>query len=441
MKRTPSSRNLVNSDLKGVPMLQPEPTLGDTKWFFHDRFGLFIHWGLYALPARHEWIKHREEIPDEKYDIYFRHFDPDLYDPGLWAYAAERAGMKYFCITTKHHEGFCLWDSALTDYKAPNTPAGKDLIRPMVDAFRAQGLKVGFYHSLIDWHHPDFVIDDVHSLRNHPDREKLNKTRDQAKYIQYLHGQVKELLTQYGQVDMLFYDFSYPDRGKGRKDWDSETLIQMTRELQPKILVNDRLDLLDVEGGWDYRTPEQNIPTEWVKVDGKPVYWELCHTFSGSWGYHRDETTWKSLEQLLILLIEAVSRGGNLLLNVGPTGRGEFDERALDRLAGMGEWMRRHSRSIYGCTQAPKDIPEPRDCLLTYNPDKSALYCHILSWPFKQLQMDGLAQRVEYAQLLNDASEVSMHLQKEDPKKSLVLNLPVQKPDVTIPVVELFLKS
>ena len=142
---------------------------GDTSWFVHDRFGMFIHWGLYALPARHEWVKHNEEIPDEVYEQYFRHFDPDLYDPALWAKTAAQAGMKYFVITTKHHEGFCLWDSQLTDYKAPNTPAGRDLLRPMVEAFRGQNLRVGLYHSLIDWHHPQYIIDPhIGPLRNAP---------------------------------------------------------------------------------------------------------------------------------------------------------------------------------------------------------------------------------------------------------------------------------
>lgn len=437
-------------------MFTPRPTVGDTSWFQHDRFGLFIHWGLYALPARHEWVKHIEQIPDDVYDIYFRHFDPDLYDPELWARAAAGAGMKYFCVTTKHHEGFCLWDSALTDYKAPNTPCGKDLLRPMVDAFRAQGLKVGFYHSLIDWHHPHFVIDDLHSLRNHPDRAKLNEGRDQRKYIEYLHGQVRELLTQFGKVDLMFYDFSYPPgshgrpetfTGKGRADWDSEALIKMTRELQPGIIVNDRLDLDDVEGGWDYKTPEQFMVREWVKVNGQPVVWETCQTFSGSWGYHRDEATWKSVEQLLLLLIDTVGHGGNLLLNVGPTGRGEFDERALDRLAGMGEWMKRHGRSIYGCTQAPPEFKAPQDCRLTYNPTTRRLYVHIFCWPLQVLHLDGFAGKVEYAQLLNDASEIRF-TQRDPyqasldgtPPDTLTLSLPVIKPKVTVPVIELFLK-
>jgi len=424
------------------------PTPGDTSWFVHDRFGMFIHWGLYALPARHEWIKQFEQIPDEVYDRYFKHFDPDLYDPQLWADAAANAGMKYFVITTKHHEGFCLWDSKLTDYKATNTAAGRDLIRPMVEAFRGRDLRVGFYHSLIDWHHPQFTIDDLHAMRNHPDRKKLNAKRDQKKYIEYLHGQVRELLTEYGKIDVLWFDFSYPSRpgyiGKGRQDWGSEKLYKMVRELQPQVILDDRLDLAD---GWDIKTPEQFQPREWVTVDGQPVVWEACQTFSGSWGYHRDEESWKSIDQLVQMLVDTVSKGGNLLLNVGPTGRGEFDERALDRLRGMGEWMKRHSRSIYGCTAAPKGFAAPTDCRLTYNPDTKRLYCHVFAWPFIQLHLDGLAGKIEYAQLLHDASEVKM---AEPPphqtaiesidRKTVTLHLPVKKPNVTVPVIELFLK-
>jgi len=425
--------------------LSTAPTAGDTSWFTHDRFGLFIHWGLYALPARHEWVKQNEQIPDETYDRYFRHFDPDLYDPEQWAAAAAGAGMKYFVVTSKHHEGFCLWDSKLTDYKAPDTPAGRDLLRPMVEAFRGRGLKVGFYHSLIDWHHPQFVIDKLHSMRNHPERQGLNQGRDQARYAEYLHGQVRELLTKYGQVDILWCDFSYPgEDGKGREDWQSEQLLKMIRELQPQVILNDRMDL---DHGWDIKTPEQFQPREWVRVNGQPVVWEACHTFSGSWGYHRDEASWKSVEQLVQMLIETVSRGGNLLLNVGPTGRGEFDERALNRLAGMGAWMKRHSRSIYGCTQAPPEFQAPQDCRLTYSPETGRLYVHVFAWPFVQLHLDGFRGKVEYAQLLNDASEVRMRelpphqaAMESGARDTLTLELPVRKPNVAVPVIELFLK-
>lgn len=432
-------------------MLTPKPTDGDTTWFTHDRFGMFIHWGLYALPARHEWIKQREEIPDEAYDKYFRYFNPDLYNPEQWAEAAANAGMKYMVITSKHHDGFCLWDSQLTDYKTTNTPYGKDVLTPLMDAFKAQGLRLGTYHSVIDWHHPEFPIDDLHSMRNHPDRAKLNQPRDITKYAEYLHGQTAELLDQY-ELDIMWFDFSYPAGkharpegwvGKGKEDWQSEKLLAYIRDKNPTILLNDRLDL---DEGWDLKTPEQYQPRSWLHVDGEPVVWEGCQTFSGSWGYHRDETSWKSIDQLVQMLIDTVSKGGNLLLNVGPTGRGEFDARALDRLDGMGRWMHHHSRSIYGCTQS--EFTAPVDCRFTQNGNK--LYLHLFAYPFRHVHLDGLAGRVDYAQFLHDASEVTMievdpNVVAQNTSMSgeagvLTLELPVAKPDVTVPVIELFLK-
>jgi len=236
------------------------------KWWTDDRFGMFIHWGLYALPARHEWVKNQERLTNEDYQKYFDNFNPDLYNPREWAKMAKAAGMKYAVITTKHHEGFCLFDSKFTDYKVPNTAIGKDLLKEWVDAFRAEGLKIGFYYSLIDWHHPDFTVDRCHPQRT-DDKAKLaelNKNRDMSKYREYLHNQVRELLTNYGKVDMLWLDFSYPgENGKGHKDWDSEKLIKMVRELQPGILVNDRLDLKEYEDGWDFTTPEQYKVSKW----------------------------------------------------------------------------------------------------------------------------------------------------------------------------------
>ena len=430
-------------------MPRPARTEGDTRWFVHDRFGMFIHWGLYALPARHEWVKMREEISDPDYDRYFRRFDPDLYDPREWAAAAAEAGMKYFVVTSKHHDGFCLWDSDLTDYKVTNTPHGRDLLAPMVEAFRDEGLKVGFYHSLIDWHHPQFPIDHIHPLRNHPRARQMNRSRDMRKYADCLHGQVEELLTRMGKIDIMWFDFSYPQwgdkakgfKGKGAKDWQAEKLIRLCRSLQPGIIINNRTDIQQ-----DFTTPEQHQPREWVTVDGKPVVWEACQTFSGSWGYHRDEASWKSPEQLIQMLINSVACGGNLIMNVGPTGRGEFDDRALVALEVYGDWMRRHARSIYGCTASR--FKPPADCRFTQNGKR--LYLHIFSWPFKHLHIDGLAGKVEYAQFLSDASEIPFSDAKaKDPhdnlaptagKNTLTLTLPVVRPDVTVPVVELFLK-
>jgi len=431
------------------PSTDTAATIGaDTAWFTHDRLGLFIHWGTYTLAARHEWIKHREAIPDAAYERYFAHFDPDLYDPAVWAQEARNAGMKYVVVTTKHHEGFCLWDSALTDYKATRTPGGRDVLRPLVEAFRAQEFKVGFYHSVIDWHHPEFPIDGLHPQRDDPEYIASQAHRNIALYRAYLHGQTRELLTQFGSIAVLWYDFSYPTRvwgGKGRDDWGSEQLVRMVRELQPGIILNDRLDLPESA---DVRTPEQYQPRGWLEVGGQRVMWEACQTLNGSWGYDRDNLDWKPVEMLVQMLVDSVSKGGNLLLNVGPNGRGEFEPRAIERLRGLGAWMRLHKRAIYGCS-ASAYVPPP-DCRYTQKGDR--LYLHLFAWPFGHVHLEGLAGRVEYAQLLNDASEITMrvgeaHQEAQNttmaslPAGTLSLVLPVQKPSVSVPVIELFLKQ
>ena len=323
-----------------LPAETPAQKEARLKWWTDARFGMFIHWGLYAHagpPRVGEEDTSGSPTPTTRSTS--TQFNPDLYDPKEWARQAKQAGMKYAVITSKHHEGFCLFDSKFTDYKATNTPAKRDLLKAWVDAFRAEGLKVGFYYSLLDWHHPSYTID-----RNHPQSpasdaefDALNTGRDMAVYRQYMKDQVRELLTNYGTIDIIWLDFSFTGggRGKGRDDWDSVGLLKMVRELQPDIIVNDRLDLLDVPGGWDFRTPEQFKPREWVTMNGQRVPWETCQTFSGSWGYYRDETSWKSPAQLIELLIDTVSKGGNLLMNVGPTARGTFDERAQGPAGGV----------------------------------------------------------------------------------------------------------
>lgn len=423
-----------------------------SKWFTEARFGMYIHWGLYALGARHEWMRSREFMSNEQYDKYFRRFDPDLYNPELWADLAAEAGMKYMVVTAKHHEGFCLWDSQLTDYKVTNTPYGKDLLRPMLDAFRSRDIHAGLYYSLLDWHHPHYTVDVKHPQRYDKAFVEQSKQRDWQQYVDYMHGQTRELLSDYGDIDVLFLDFSIPAEegfaGKGKDEWQSEKFVNMVRSLQPQILINDRLGIPG-----DITTPEQYQPREWIKVGGRKVVWEACHTFSGSWGYFRDEESWKSVDQLLRMLIDTVAKGGNLLLNVGPTGRGEIDERAIERLKGMGEWMRRHNRSIYGCTAAPEQFECPEDCRFTYNPETNCLYLHLFAWPFKQLHLKNFSGLVEYAQLLDDASEIRMvegekkltmeagAFDEGRPENMLTLQLPVKKPKAAIPVIELFLKD
>ena len=386
-------------------------TPGDTAWFTHDRFGMFIHFGLYAMPARHEWIKTREMISEEHYDQYFKYFNPDLYDPKEWARQAKAAGMKYVVLTTKHHEGFCLFDSKYTDYKSTNTPFGRDIVREFVDAFRQEGLHIGFYYSLIDWHHPEFPIDMLHPRREDDNAEALNSGRDVHKYAEYMRNQVTELLTNYGKIDVLWFDFSYsgnkaPEKtpwmkGKGKDDWEAEALIQTARKLQPGIIIDNRTEIEQ-----DLWTPEQYQPMSWVRhaETGELVTWEACQTFSGSWGYYRDEMTWKSPEMLIQMLVNTVSIGGNLLMNVGPTARGYFDYRAENALKVYADWMKYNSRSIYGCTMAEPEFCAPRGCRLTQSEDGKRLYVHLCEYPYKFLELPGFAGKVDYAQFLHDAS-------------------------------------
>src|SRR6201996_7147120 len=178
------------------------------EWWTDARFGMFIHWGLYSQAARHEWVKHNEHLTNAEYEKYFDQFDPDHFDPKKWAREAKAAGMKYAVLTTKHHEGFCLFDSKYTNYKATNTKAKRDLVKEFVDAFRAEGLKVGFYYSLLDWHHPDYTMDNAHPLvqvdSTEANYKRLNKGRDMAKYRQYLYNQITELLTHYGKIDVIW---------------------------------------------------------------------------------------------------------------------------------------------------------------------------------------------------------------------------------------------
>ena len=424
-------------------------------WWAEARFGMFIHFGLYATLGRHEWVQKYEKISPEDYERrYMKRFNPDRYDAKDWVARAKSAGMKYIVLTTKHHEGFCMWDTKTTDYKITNTPFRRDVVREYVDACRAAGIRVGFYYSIIDWHHPEFRIDDIHPLYSIHGKEKvkeLNARRDMAKYREYMMRQVTELMTDYGPVDVLFFDFTHPGyhaQGKnGREDYHSEELLALVRKLQPRIIVNDRLGLSDTVGGWDMKTPEQIVVPKCPRFNGEDIYWETCQTFSGSWGYFRDEDTWKSPRQLLGILIDSVSKKGNLLLNVGPTARGLFDHRACDRLDAMGKWMAGNSRSIYGCTAAPEALRKqcPEGCKMTYNPKTNTLYLHILEWPVKVLPIT-FSDQVEYAQFLHDASEVQIKqpkhvsgvLRKDVPAS---LMLPVKKPNEEIPVVEMFLRS
>ena len=435
---------------------QIRKTPGDTAWFRHDRFGMFIHWGFYTMLGHGEWIKYLRMIPDEVYDCSMAFFDPDLYDARDWAKRAKAAGMKYAVLTAKHHDGFCMFDSAYTDYKCTNTPAGRDLVREYTDAFRAEGLKVGLYYSLLDWHHPDFPIDFYHPRKNDADAEERNKSRDMRVYAEYMRDQVTELLTNYGRIDIIWFDYSYADttdpahpwiRGKGASDWEAEKLIALCRQLQPGIMINNRTGIEQ-----DLWTPEQYQPDCWLThpETGEPVTWEACQTITKHWAYYSDEYSWKDPETLIGLLVKNVSLGGNLLMNVSPNARGEIDEKTLECLSVYEKWMHLNSRSIYGCAMAEPELLAscPEGCRFTQSEDGKRLYVHLLSFPFAHLRFPGLAGKVRYAQFLHDNSIIQMSEGKlthlgdggEVAANDLILEMPVRKPDVVIPVIELFLK-
>ncbi len=380
------------------------------KWFMDARFGMFIHWGIYSIPARGEWIRSHEKITIEAYQKYFEEFNPTNYDPQGWAKVSKDAGMKYAVMTSKHHDGFCLFNSKLTDYKSTNTTANRDLIEEYVESFRNEGLKVGFYYSLLDWHHEHYPI---YTDRHHPMRANemfKDKHIDFNKYVEYLHGQVKELLTNYGKIDIIWFDFSYDDM-TGEK-WSATKLVNMVRELQPDTIIdirlggNLRIKTPEIYAG-DFITPERVIPPECIlNEDGQPIPWESCITLNDHWGYCANDMDYKTPKQIIRTIVECVSKNGNLLLNGGPNAKGEITEPSLNVLSEVGKWMKKNGESIYGCGMSK--FPKPEWGRFTQNGNN--LYAHVLDtdsitnllnfWKF-----DG---KIKSARLLADGSELKV---------------------------------
>ena len=291
------------------------------RWWHEARFGMFIHWGLYSILGRHEWVMNRERIPVKEYEPLAGQFKPKPFPARAWARLARQAGMKYMVMTTKHHEGFCLFDSQLTDYCAPKQAAGRDLVAEYVEAARAEGLGVGFYYSMMDWHHPDGA------------RCKKNE-KARRRFVDYIHGQVRELCTNYGKLDIMWYDVSWPLDVKG---WESAKMNAMVRKLQPDIIINNRSQLPE-----DFSTPEQHVTPE---AEGRA--WESCMTMNGSWGYHAADDDWKTPKQVVRYLVQAAAGGGNYLLNIGPKADGSIPAPSVRILRAVGEWMDRHGEAIY----------------------------------------------------------------------------------------------
>jgi alpha-L-fucosidase len=370
------------------------------KWWHEARFGMFIHWGLYSVLGRHEWVMEQEGIPVAEYEQLAKRFNPKPNAARAWAKLAKAAGQKYMVMTTKHHEGFCLFNSALTPYCAPKQAAGRDLVKEYVDAARAEGLRVGFYYSLMDWHHPDGA-------------KCATDETARRRFVDYIHGQVKELLTNYGKIDILWYDVAWPLDPQG---WESERMNEMVFKLQPDIVVNNRNKL---QG--DFATPEQRIVAE-----ARP--WEACMTMNDSWGYHKADDDWKQPKTIVRNLIRCAHDGGNYLLNIGPKPDGSIPEESVRIMTAVGKWMDRNGSSIY---LADRCQPS-RSQTASFTRKGDTLFMHVHFWPGDTVALGGLRNKVKSARLLATGREVKFT--QEDFRVQFT-GLPAAPPDSPVTTI------
>jgi len=377
-----------------------------TKWFSEVRFGMFIHWGLYSILERAEWVMYLERIPKSEYAKLADKFKPDKFDADEWVEMAKRAGMRYMVLTTRHHDGFSLFDSKVSDFTSVKTAAKRDFVAEYVDACRRHGMKIGFYYSLLDWRW------DAYWKGPKEDPEGW------AEFLKYVHSQVEELCTQYGKIDVLWYDGAWPYTPE---DWKAAELNARVRELQPHILINNRTGLPE-----DFDTPEQVIrPSKPGRL------WETCMTMNDSWGYFEADRNWKSVKQLIQYLVICASREGNFLLNVGPRADGTFPPEAVERLEAIGEWMRVHGESVYGSKRCPFTTTVGP---LTAKENK--VYVHAFRWPGREICVAGVGNAVQSAYILSTGEEVRFVQEKD---RVFLKGLPRLAPDPydTVIVIEL----
>ncbi len=404
------------------------PLEGDqrTAWFREAKFGMFIHWGPYAVIGRHEWARHRFQIPQAEYDKYARAFNPANFDPDAWVNLAQNSGAKYIVITSKHHDGFSIYRSKVSDYDMEITPYEDDPLRQLAGACRRKGMRLGFYHSIMDWHHPDY------RPRRAWEYENPNEGGNNLRYIEFMKGQLRELLTDFGDVAVVWFDGEWEHT---LKDNNKEMEIyDFIRSIQPNALINDRLFERREGSPADLATPEQFVPATGVTgPNGEPVLWESCVTINNdSWGYNKYETEFKTTRDLIRMLVEVVSKGGNLLLNVGPTPDGRIQDEFVTRLNTIGAWMDVNSEAIYGTTASP--FPRlPFYGRATVKDNK--LYLHVFAWPEDQrLLVPGLKNIVHSAYTLADPDT---KLRVTRAGSDIVLSLPKEAPDETASVVVL----
>jgi alpha-L-fucosidase len=407
------------------------------KWWKEARFGMFIHWGLYAVPAGKwgtntgygEWIRDSAHIPIGEYEKFQSQFNPVEFDARKWVRIAKDAGMKYIVITSKHHDGFCLFDSKHTDWDVMNTPFHRDIMKELAEACRREGIRMCWYHSIMDWHHPDYLPRRPWEVQTRPAGDA-----DMDKYVAYLRNQVTELLTNYGPIGVMWFD------GEWESTWNhkyGKALYDLCRSLQPNVIVNNRVDVgREGMGGFsddtgragDFGTPEQEIP-----ATGMPgIDWETCMTMNNNWGYNAVDKNFKSTRQLLRMLVDIASKGGNYLLNVGPTSSGNFPDESVARLREIGRWMKTNGESIYGTEGSVfKELDFGR-CTVKRRGKNTVLYLHVFDWPkSRKLVVPGIGNEPVNARLLATSARLPVSRSDSD----LVIDLPASAPDSDVSTV------
>ena len=405
-------------------------TVSKMDWWNEARFGMFIHWGLYSIPAGEwdgatdhaEWIRTTAQIPLEVYDTLVNYFNPVKFNADEWVRTAREAGMKYIVITSKHHDGFCLFDSEYTDFDVMSTPFKRDILAELAEACHKQGIVLCFYHSIMDWHNPDYLP------RREWETDRSSEGADMEKYITYMKNQLKELITKYGALGVLWFD------GEWENTWSHERgvdLYNYVEKLQPGIIINNRVDkgrsgmqgmTTSSEFKGDFGTPEQEVPST-----GFPgVSWESCITLNDHWGYNKADNNWKSPETVIRMLADVASKGGNLLLNVGPKADGTFPDRSIAILKETGEWMKDNGDAIYGTSASPFRNLRWGRCTVKQEGRRTILYLHVFDWPENGiLVVPGLANKVRSAYLHKSKKKLLYRRDESD----IVLQVPEKMPD------------